>query len=230
MLRMIRIRPHAIDTVCLAPPRPDVLGQMRAELAEARAGVKSSAMAALLSIKTPRMFGLDDGTILPPEEFAIGTESAEIRAAALTRAPLRGNLNVLVVLVQFPDREMRRPNVDFESLFFIPSANSVHDFYSEASGGLIGITGRVVGPFTLPRRLSEYANGAAGKGPVPPNGPTMAFDAAQAALAHVDASLDNDGNGFVDAFIVVHAGPGAEVTNNNNDIWSHKAVIPPRPI
>ena len=35
---------------------------------------------------------------------------------------------------------------------------------------------------------------------------------------------DNDGNGFVDAFIVVHAGPAAEVTGSPNDIWSHKWV------
>jgi immune inhibitor A len=37
---------------------------------------------------------------------------------------------------------------------------------------------------------------------------------------------DNDGNGYVDAFIVVHAGPGAEVTGNAGDIWSHKWVLP----
>ena len=37
---------------------------------------------------------------------------------------------------------------------------------------------------------------------------------------------DNDGNGYVDAFIVVHAGPGAEVTGSTGDIWSHKWVLP----
>ena len=36
---------------------------------------------------------------------------------------------------------------------------------------------------------------------------------------------DNDGNGYVDAFIVIHAGPAAEVTGNPNHIWSHKWVL-----
>jgi len=37
--------------------------------------------------------------------------------------------------------------------------------------------------------------------------------------------FDNDGNGFVDAFVVIHAGTGAETNNNPGDIWSHKWVI-----
>jgi immune inhibitor A len=225
---MPRIRPHSIDTPCFVAPHPDVLAQLRAQLGEARASVAGSATESLLAFRTPRIFGLDDGTILPPEEFALGTKSAVIRAAAAARTPLRGNLNVLVVLVQFPDRAIVRPQAEYEALFFGRGTNSVHDFYSEASGGLVGITGRVVGPFTMPRPLAEYANGAMGKGPIPPNAQTMAFDAAQAALANVDASLDNDGNGFVDGFIIVHAGRGAEETNDNNDIWSHKAVLPAR--
>ena len=46
-----------------------------------------------------------------------------------------------------------------------------------------------------------------------PNAQTMARDAAVAANADVDFDpYDNDGNGFVDAFVVVHAGPGAEQT------------------
>jgi immune inhibitor A len=40
------------------------------------------------------------------------------------------------------------------------------------------------------------------------------------------APYDNDGNGFVDAFVVVHAGRGAEETGSPTDIWSHKWVLP----
>jgi immune inhibitor A len=54
----------------------------------------------------------------------------------------------------------------------------------------------------------------------------MARDAAKLANAAVNfAPYDNDGNGFVDAFIVVHSGPGAEETGNKNHIWSHKWVF-----
>ena len=54
----------------------------------------------------------------------------------------------------------------------------------------------------------------------------MARDAALAADADVNfAPYDNDGNGYVDAFIVIHAGAGAEETGSSNDIWSHKWVL-----
>ena len=54
----------------------------------------------------------------------------------------------------------------------------------------------------------------------------MAREAAVQADAVVDFKpYDNDGNGFVDAFIVVHAGRGAEETLDANDIWSHKWVF-----
>jgi immune inhibitor A len=54
----------------------------------------------------------------------------------------------------------------------------------------------------------------------------MARDAAMAADPMVDFTpYDNDRNGFVDAFVVIHAGPGGEVTGNSGDIWSHKWVL-----
>ena len=55
----------------------------------------------------------------------------------------------------------------------------------------------------------------------------MANDAAVTADPHVNfGPYDNDGNGFVDAFIVVHAGSGGEQTGNSGDIWSHKWTLP----
>ena len=58
----------------------------------------------------------------------------------------------------------------------------------------------------------------------------MARDAAKLANPNVNfAPYDNDGNGFVDAFIVVHAGRGAEETGNQNHIWSHKWVLDRQP-
>jgi immune inhibitor A len=55
----------------------------------------------------------------------------------------------------------------------------------------------------------------------------MARDAAKAADPTIDFTpYDNDGNGFVDAFIVVHAGAGGEATGNPGDIWSHKWTLP----
>ena len=39
---------------------------------------------------------------------------------------------------------------------------------------------------------------------------------------------DNDGDGVVDALVVICAGSGAEQTGNVNDIWSHKWSITPQ--
>jgi len=84
----------------------------------------------------------------------------------------------------------------------------------------------VVGPLRLPQTMATYAHGAAGTGLALPNAQTMARDAVLAADPNVDFTpYDNDGNGYVDAFIVIHAGAGGEVTGNSNDIWSHKWVF-----
>jgi immune inhibitor A len=152
-----------------------------------------------------------------------------MRSAAAVRPTLRGALNVIVVLVEFPDMRFTHRPDELDRLFFstdvIPTG-SVNEYYSEASGGLINISGQVVGPYMLPRRMTEYANGAFAQGNESPNARTMALDTASAAARNVDFSqYDNDGNDYVDAFIIVHAGRGAEETHNANDIWSHKWVI-----
>jgi immune inhibitor A len=222
--RRIHIRPHTMETRCLVAPHPEVIAALREQLESARANADDSAAAAFLSLRKPQAFGFDDGAILPPDEFELGTTPAAMRSAAAERSPLRGNLNIVVVLVQFPDAPFSHAAADYDRLFF-SGPNSVNDFYREVSGGLIGITGKIVGPFTLPRKLSEYANGNSGTGGAAPNAQTMAFDAANAALANIDHTLDNDGNGFVDAFVIIHAGRGGEETNRKTDIWSHKWTL-----
>jgi immune inhibitor A len=152
-----------------------------------------------------------------------------VRSEALRRAPLRGELRVVVVLVDFEDQPMVRSRADVEKLFFSEGAmpqGSVKEYFDDVSGGAVSIVGEVVGPYRLPRKMSEYANGASGTGQALPNARTMARDAALAADQDVDfGGYDNNNDGFVDAFIVMHAGPGGEVTGNRDHIWSHKWVL-----
>ena len=92
---------------------------------------------------------------------------------------------------------------------------SVTEYYTDVTGGLVHITGEVVGPFTMPQTLAWYANDnyGIGKPSGDPRANIMAHDAAEAANSAVDfGPYDNDGNGYVDAFIVVHAGEGGEET------------------
>jgi immune inhibitor A len=118
----------------------------------------------------------------------------------------------------------------FQNLFFSSRTitnGSVTEYYADVSGGKIALSGEVKGPFRMPLKLSEYANGANGLGGAFPNIRTLAADALTAVTGQINfAPYDNDGNGYVDAFVVVHAGMGGEVTGNKSDIWSAKWVLP----
>ena len=134
-----------------------------------------------------------------------------------------------MVLVDFSDKAMSETLQHFEELFFSTGVlphGSVKEYFDEVTNGLVTITGQVVGPYRMPRTMAAYAHGESGTGSAAPNARTMARDAAAAADPHVNfAPYDNDGNGFVDAFIVVHAGSGAEQTGAPGQIWSHKWVL-----
>src|SRR5262249_31468729 len=150
----------------------------------------------------PNRPGLNDGLIIPPDEFPLGTPLGVLRNAAADRAPLRGVLRVIVVLVDFSDKPMTQTQAHFRDLFFsrgvIPT-KSVREYYTEVTHGLIDIQGDVVGPFRLPQTLAQYANSASGIGNVSPNAQTMARDAVIASDPSVNFNpFDNDGNGFVD--------------------------------
>src|SRR5439155_19992525 len=179
-----------------------------------------------ISTAEPRSLGFNDGVIIPPEDFPPGDSPSVVRNAAADRVPLRGTLRVIVVLVDFSDRQMDAAHSQshFRDLFFsagLLPTKSVREYYTDATNGLIDIQGDVVGPLRLPQTLAAYAHGASGLGAALPNAQTMARDAVLAADPSVNFTpYDNDGNGFVDAFIVIHAGPGGEVTGNFGDIWS----------
>jgi immune inhibitor A len=129
--------------------------------------------------------------------------------------------------VDFIDQQMGSDGAQyFKDLFFstgkIPTG-SVTEYYNDVSGGKISLTGEVLGPYRMPLTLKNYANGESGFSDAEPNLQTLAGHALDAANSHIDLKpYDNDGNGQVDAFIVVHAGAGAEVDGDVNKIWSAK--------
>lgn len=155
------------------------------------------------------------------------------RLAAISAEPRR----VIVVLVDFPNKHFdQAQNVKhFEDLFFstgvIPTG-SVNEYYKEVSNQLISISGQVIGPYTMPHDETYYsgfgrADADYGMQGAVPNVGTLANDAVSASKdAFNFAAYDNDKNGYVDAFIVVHAGVGAEVTSDKHDLWSVKYILP----
>lgn len=203
---------------------------MQRELAELRRTADPT-IAGMLTVRGTRLPGLDDGVILPPDELGVESAAKMVQAAAVRPQPLRGLVNVLVVLVETPDRSFDRPAQEIHDLFFSRDTlphGSVSEYYTEVSGGAIEIAGRVVGPITLARDMRAYAGGSGGRNPIEPNSQTVAAEAINAVSAQaIDLRpFDNDGNGFVDAFVLVHAGPGSETTGNQAEqIWSHKWTL-----
>ena len=58
----------------------------------------------LLPIQIPHRFGLNDGIIVPQTHFPPGTSPSIVRNPAQPRAPLRGTLRCIAVLVDFPEK------------------------------------------------------------------------------------------------------------------------------
>ncbi|MCB5165819.1 M6 family metalloprotease domain-containing protein [Streptomyces bambusae] len=223
--------PTVPPAFCAVAPSPELRQRLLVELNELRNG--PGELAGLLGFaRTPRPLGLDDGTIFPPDEFPSGTSRSTIAAAAADRAPLRGTVRVIVVLADFSDQPMEKSAADIDRLFFSLGAmphGSVREYFREVTNGLVDLVGEVVGPFRMPETMAWYANGNFGIGR--PTGTVRSQDMAQHAVEAADptvnfAPFDNDGNGYVDAFIVVHAGPAADRTGNPGHIWSHKYVLP----
>lgn len=220
---------HDLSSRCLIPPHPALQARLKERLEKLRESAPD--LAPLLRVGQPDRPGLNDGIIIPGDHFPVGTSLQVVRSAALERAPLRGRVRVVVVLVEFADRKFDAHHgpAHFQELFFSRGAladGSVREYFDEVSHGEIDVIGEVVGPYRLPHTLAAYAGGRSGTGQQEPNARTMARHAAEAANRDVDfAPYDNDGNGFVDAFIVVHAGAGAETNGNGGDIWSHKWVL-----
>src|SRR3712207_8034 len=176
--------------------------QLRERMRERLSSLRTDSDVPVALAREPRLPGFNDGTILPPSAFRPGTPLRDVQRAAADRAPLRGQVRVLVVLVDFTDKRFEVDTARFEELFFstvvIPTG-SVTEYFTDVTGGLVTITGQVVGPFTMPQTLAWYANGNYGIGK--PSGEPRANILAQDAVKAVDPAVDlqpydNDGNGY----------------------------------
>ncbi|MFI1393443.1 M6 family metalloprotease domain-containing protein [Streptomyces sp. NPDC020681] len=178
--------------------------------------------------------GLDDGAV------SLGP-STEKQLITRPDTPLKGDIDTLVLLVDFPDRP-HDPDLDpthFDRMLFSSGTfptGSMRDFYRQISGfdpaadTGIDIQGEVHGWFRLPQTLSFYADGNSGTNETgfPRNSQGMARDAVRAALAEgIDFTrYDVLGEGMVTALFIIHAGRGAEETRKAGDLWSLKWGIP----
>lgn len=145
------------------------------------------------------------------------------------------NLRTLVLLVDFPDKPAQVNPAFFNNLVFGTSAsNTVREFYRENSYGQLDLV-TVNMPSTLGwKRASQnygyYVGTGYGLGSYPQNSQKLTEELVELVDPFVNfAEYDNDGNGFVDGIVIVHAGSGQEFGPDNgiDDIWSHKWGISP---
>ena len=137
-------------------------------------------------------------------------------------------IKAIVILVDFSDNIGTESIAHFDSMLSSCGCyptGSMRDYYLEISYGSVEFITTVVGWFRMPQVYTYYTNNNYGFGAYPMNAQRMTEDAVWAADPTVDFSeFDNDDDGYVDALFIVHAGPGAEVTGNVNDIWSHAST------
>jgi immune inhibitor A len=138
-----------------------------------------------------------------------------------------GVTKALVILVSFSDNIGKAAPTNVDKLLFSTGPGTLNNFYKENSYGQIDLVTlnlpSEIGWQTAPHPYSYYVGTGSGEGDYPNNSQGLVEDIVKQVDSLVDFSkYDNDGDGYVDALFIIHAGPGAEVTGNKTkDIWSH---------
>lgn len=155
------------------------------------------------------------------------------KAAGPYPFPSTGNRKILVVLVEYPDLRATIAKENFELLLNQPNYNgtgSFRDFFLATSSGKLNLESIVYGWVMADSSYLYYGRTSS------PSYNTATRQLLLGALKDANDSFnvdfsqfDNDGDGFVDGVILMHAGIGAEeqsAPNANNHIWSFRSTLP----
>lgn len=220
------------DHFCIMPPAPELLDKIQKTKA---ALLREADLAEFNEVDILDLRTFSQITSRPHK-----TRNHDFIGEARETAPVLGNKKAIVLLVDFSDKTASQTQAHFNNLLFSVGSyatGSMRDFYREASYGQLDVTGAVAGQgttagwFRAPRTKAYYTNGDFGFGAYPRNAQKLAEDAIDLANPFVNfAQYDNDGDGFVEALVIICAGGGAEQSGNKNDIWSHKWGITPKSV
>ena len=99
---------------------------------------------------------------------------------------------------------------------------SLVDYYQEVSYGAYIPAGTVTVWIMAPHTYAYYTDGLNGMGQYPQNTAGLLNDCVGILDPGLDFNqFDNNGDGYVEGILLIHAGPGAEETGSLDDIWSH---------
>lgn len=150
------------------------------------------------------------------------------------------NKNILVILVDFKDRENKTPPEDVQDTLFsqnkIPTG-SVSDYFHEVSWGNLEITGSVFGWHRARRKYANYVDSnyinqntlkwTMKKARKLAEEVLLQVKETEKSLDFSKYDLNNDGK--VDILIIIYAGGGAEMEGDLSNIFPHRGFFQ-RPI
>ncbi|HEX2978702.1 MAG TPA: M6 family metalloprotease domain-containing protein [Anaerolineaceae bacterium] len=181
---------------------------------------------------------IEHGIVVPPE----GAPSENPNAAGLSRPGANTSpemstatttsgaqsFKVLTVLASFSDKPGVTSPSYFNNLLFadpVAGRGSVRDYYNEVSYGQVDISTNTspTAWIDVGHPISDYDNNNyCYDGVYPNNCQKLAEDLVDMLDPTVNfADYDNDGDGYVDTLVIVHAGRPAEYTGVRGQIWSH---------
>jgi immune inhibitor A len=220
-----------------SPPSPDLLNREKNDPALEKRVDSYLSGAKAAGVDAPNA-PLDLSAVESPWTPAVAALGSSI--ASTNRALSTGTYRQLVLLVDFSDNPGVVAPSFFDNLMFkdVVGPASVRGYYHEVSGGVLDIQPvatdlpSVIGWLRMPQTYAYYVNNSNGTNnfSYPRNSQKLAEDAFRLAeAAGVDFSrYDNNGDGVLDGVVIVHAGPGAEITGKTTDIWSHKWSVSAR--
>ncbi len=145
----------------------------------------------------------------------------------------RGERRGIVILAEFPDRAFLSDDSDPNAYFtcmlnqegFGDNSNqgSVHDYFSDMSGGLFDLTFDVYGPVTVSKK-STYYGGKDGTA----NAGEFVSEAVKLANKAYDINwnmYDWNGDGQIEEVFVLYAGYGQATGGGSNTLWPHMATL-----
>lgn len=185
---------------------------------------------------------------LKKEEVTISAEALEIRrlnnldtqrrAQAMRTASeqnaIEGNKHCLIVLVEYPDKQMTHTQSEFQEMASEPNYNkhnhvgSLSDFFYDQSYGKLSVEFDVVGPFMLDHEMAYYGEHykpSTSTQEVNDHRPGAMISEAvhKAHAAGVNfAKYDWTGNKQVDQVFVIYAGYAEAQGGKPETIWPHK--------
>lgn len=143
-----------------------------------------------------------------------------------------GFRRVLIILMQFRDKNFTKSKEDFLRLFNETGYNedgakgSVRDYYDYVSYGQLDLQSDVLGPYTSMQNMAFYgANNGIGGGDQNPY--ALFEEALENVTKEINlADYDADGDGYVDNIHIIYAGYGEEAGSSANAIWAHEMTFP----